>query len=279
MDTVNQLIQVSMDCGDQLAWSAIAVGITMTASLILFGIWRRGYWGIEATGGTRIRLHNEGIKWMFLACTLWCLAAIMKAVSLFLAGSLRLDRPALTFISVVLSLANSLCFVLATANLDATMADSSAPAKFLQRIRCNNPYLILTSLISAATVLYFVDSAGKYVKGFDALVTFVTIFLITWGFFKSFWKRGFPLVAALSIVVFFIFGVAQSAEFFDVVAPNLLLARRQFLEMALSVGADGMASLLFIALAFSSVHEQTEELTDIFIENIPSPSFREIQSS
>jgi len=54
MDRATQLVQVPMDWRDQLAWAAAAVGISLTASLILLGIWRRGYTEIELeTSATR----------------------------------------------------------------------------------------------------------------------------------------------------------------------------------------------------------------------------------
>lgn len=78
------------------------------------------------------------------------------------------------------------------------------------------------------------------------------------------------MIAWLSVAVFSIFMVAEVGEFFHAINPTFLLARHQLFGTALSVGTDGMVSLLFIALTFTWVHEKLDEI-DIEIEDIREP--------
>jgi hypothetical protein len=275
MDMETQLVQVPMDWADQLAWAAAAVGISLTASLILLGIWRRGYREIEQETGSVRTLRDDGVMWMFLACTLWCATYVLQVVALVLFPRAQPNSSALPFIRVVLSLTNSLFFVLATANIDAVKEASSFPARFLRRIRAE-PFWILVSLVLVATTLcWLTGPSGRYCQGFDALTNVLTVLLITWGFFKSFQKRNFPIIAWLSVLVFSIFMVAELGELLHAINPAFLLARHQLFGTALSVGSDGTVSLLFIALTFSWVHEKSETWAEIYIADIGSVPTRD----
>lgn len=251
-----------MDWGDQLAWTLAAVGISMAASLILFGIWRRGISQVDPDTGTKIMSRDEGIMWMFWACTLWCCTHLADTVRLLIFPNLQENSP-ITFIRVLFSLTNSLFFILATANLDFVLKatrkkDLSVPVRFLNQVR-GKPYWILGVLLAVATVLYsFTKPETKYCWGLDALVNILTIFVITWGFFKSFQKREFPIVAWLSVAIFSIFMVAEIGELLHAINPKYVLARHQLVGTALSVGSNGMVALLFIALTFSWVHEKAD---------------------
>ena len=104
--------------------------------------------------------------------------------------------------------------------------------------------------------------------------------LIAWGFFKSFQKRYFRVVAWLSVAVFSIFMIAELGDFLNVIFPDSSLNRHHLLGTALSVTTDGMVALLFIALTFSWVHEKYEDLADeVFIAKIDIPRFRDARGA
>src|SRR5437763_17209050 len=115
------------------AWEAAAVGITSTASWILWGIWRRGYPDIDDTTGEKTTHQDEGVRWIFWACALWCCTAVVTAVGLIKLQKMP-DSIEMVFIKVLLSLTNSLFFVLATANLDAVTAEAGFLRKTLEWI-------------------------------------------------------------------------------------------------------------------------------------------------
>jgi hypothetical protein len=135
MDTATQLLRAPLDWKNQFAWDAAAVGISLTASLILLGIWRRGYPEIEQETREKKTLRDEGVMWMFWACTLWCGTYVADILGLIAFGTLQANSLLVSFIRVVLSLTNSVFFLLATANIDAVKEESSLPANVLKRIR------------------------------------------------------------------------------------------------------------------------------------------------
>jgi len=262
------------------AWEAAVIGITLTASLILLGIWRRGYPAIDDTTGEKTTRQDEGVKWMFWACTLWCGTAIAAAVGIWKFHRLP-DSIWIVFVKVVLSLTNSLFFVLATANLDAVKAEAGFLKKTLEWIQARSLW-ILAFLIGTAIILCRVPKSEllqeKLCQGFDALVDVLTILLIGWGFFKSFQKRGFPIVAWFSVVVFLIFTVAELGDFFNAMNPESLFARYKLLGIALNVGTGGMVALLFIALTFSWVHEKLEDHINVNLDVLPKAVLRDISN-
>lgn len=253
-----------MDWGDQFAWALAAVGISLTASLILLGIWWGGVTEIVRDTGERKFVRDDGIRWMFLACMLWCGTYIADIVGLTVFTNLHVEHSSsIAFIRVVLSLTNSVFFLLATSNLDALKEDLSLPGQFLRQIR-NHPVWIVASLILLATAFSLAAGAKSGLcQGLDASTNVLTILLLGWGFFRSFTKRRFPIIAWTSAVVFSIFLVAELGEFLNAITPTSLLARQQLFGTALSVATDGMVSLVFIAVTFSWVHEQNEKNAEI----------------
>ncbi len=267
---------IPMNWQDQFAWAVPPVGITLVASLILFGIWRRGVPEIERSTRKKTISRDDGVMWLFLACTVWCFTAVVQAIEPFKTGSLLPDNSSLTFLFVLFSVTNSLFFILATANLDAMTNDSGFVAKLLKNIRQNStPYWILSALILITSVLRFAWPKAPYYKGFDVAVSLVTIFLIVWGFTKSFWKRGMPIIAVLTIPVFLVFTITQIREFLPFLLPHLSEGTLTLLRIALRASSDGMVSLIFIAVTFSWVHEKADILADeltIPIPDIPTPT-------
>lgn len=254
-----------MDNLNKLAWTWVEVGVTFTATLVLFGIWRRGYPKYEPDTRDSKISHDEGIMWLFWACALWCCTSAAQIVGFAL--SKNLEDTFSSLVRVAFSLTNSLFFVLATANLDELKHDPSLPARILAQIR-GNPYRILASIIGTAALVWVAGRGNlKYCQDFDAFVSLLAILFIAWGFFRSFWRREFHIVAWLSVGVFSIFTIAQLAEPL-VEQLGLPLKNPELLKIAFRVGSGAMVALLFIAMTFSWVHEKTEELA-VIIKDIP----------
>jgi hypothetical protein len=253
------------------AWDAAAIGISLTASVILLGIWRRGYPEIEQETGQKQTLRDEGVMWMFLACALWCATYIVDVAGLIGLFQLPEDSSALAFVRVVLSLTNSVFFILATANMNAVKGDPGRIAALLRRTQ-SRAWWLVGALILVATMLFWFTERAMYCQGFDAVINVITILLMAWGFFKSFHKRGFPIIAGLSVIVFSIFLVTQVGIFVNAISRTSLFARNGLFGTAVAVGSDGMVSLLFIALTFTWVHEKSDKFaTTITINDISDP--------
>src|SRR5579859_3531167 len=122
-----------MNTESQLAWTIAAVGISCTASLILLGIWRKGYSHCDPVTGTKVILREDGVMWLFWACTLWCFTSVAQVAQLLSFVHVQQNSLPLTFIRIVLSLTNSLFFILATSNLDAVRVESGRIARLLEQ--------------------------------------------------------------------------------------------------------------------------------------------------
>jgi hypothetical protein len=259
METASQFFHAPSDW-QLFAWDTAAIAVSLTASLLLFGIWRKGYPTIEQ--GQKITRRDDGVMWMFRACTLWCCTYIVDVVGLIGLFQVTQDSSALAFLRVALSLTNSVFFVLATANMNVVMDDSGRVAAALEWTQ-SRVWRLVGGLILIATILFFFTERGAmHCQLFDALVNVITILLMAWGFFKSFYMRGFPIIAGLSVVVFSIFLVTEVGVFVNAISRQNLLARNSPFGTALAVSSDGMVSLLFIALTFSWVHEKSDKFAE-----------------
>jgi hypothetical protein len=269
MELATQLFHAPSDWY-RFAFDTAAVGISLTASVILLGIWRRGYPDIE--DGQKKTLRDDGVMWMFRACALWCGTYIVDVAGLIGLFQLPEDSSALAFVRVALSLTNSVFFILATANMNAVKGDSGRLAALLAKTQ-SRAWALAGGLILIAAILFlFTERRAMYCQGFDAVINVITILLMAWGFFKSFHTRGFPIIAGLSAIVFSIFLITEVGIFVNALSSTSLFARNGLFGTAVAVGSDGMVSLLFIALTFSWVHEKSVNFANtITIDDLDDP--------
>jgi hypothetical protein len=273
METAIQLFHAPIDSEhwQRFAWDIAAICISLTASLILLGIWRRGYpeIAIEDDKKQKKTLRDDGVMWMFRACALWCATYIVDVAGLIGLFHLPEDSPVLAFVRVAFSLTNSVFFVLATANMNAVKDDdSSRLAALLGRTQSRAWYMAGVLILIAAMLFGLTERRAMACQLFDAVINVITILLMAWGFFKSFRERRFPIIAGLSLIVFSIFLFTEVGLFVNAISRTSLLARNRPFGTALAVASDGMVSLLFIALTFSWVHEKIDKLTSTDTEPI-----------
>jgi hypothetical protein len=256
----------------------VGVSISLTAALLLLGIWLRGYiplsdyrrFGPPGSGPQTKesrqarKSRDDGIRWLSIACALWCVTGVLQLSRL-------LGHPEI-FLRTLFSGVNSVCFLLAATNLDEVNRD---PESLLRRILTplgKNPILLFALVITAYVVLALGDlnrpGPERYYTLLDVLIGVVTVCLIAWGFFVSFWKREFPLLACASIPAFAVLALAQLIALQDVrlitsLANATALQRILKVTPALGSASAGMASLLFLALALSWVYDMLEEIIDL----------------
>lgn len=264
-----------MDSATQFA--ATSVSISLTASLILLGIWLSGR-PERKSGAPATISRDEGIVWMCLASGLWFCTGILQLLYV----TRVLASPAL-FFRALFSVANSVCFVLATANVDEVKEAKGMLGDFFEFVR-EHRFSILWGCITPVVILGLLDlkNGGRYYRVFDVVIGIPTLYLITRGFFIAFRKREIPILPWVSVGVFMVFAFAQFGELLEVRKLKLALGIAEFQSLSSVAGAvrassAGMASLLFIALTFSWMHKELKLKVDV--QSIPLPRLQQVAAA
>jgi hypothetical protein len=226
-----------------LVWVRVSIGVI--ATVVLFAIYRKGYWEPKEKG----RLRDEGLLWMFLANLLWTSTGFLRLFDVGLWTTLR------TFISLV----NSTCFVLEEFKKDSFKQSNPRFDKIFRTMREHWSRVLLATVgVAAIGAFASAGSAQEYYKAFDVFVSITTILLLTWGFMISFWRREFHILAATSLVVFAALTVSQVADLSSFVAfvKSYTKQPAELVDAALQTAATAMTSMLFIALTFSWLYER-----------------------
>jgi len=246
---IDQAVKQAVDKSVQLvvAWSQLA--ICGLAALVLLSIWRRGYWVSHDENA-----RDQGILWFAAALGVWSFIGLVQVVRLtsqpndWVAGILR------TFLSI----ANSVCLIGAGVHLDAY---KEAPPDFLAPfIRSFRERLWLWTALIVTPVFIILAMFGLHTI-VDVVVSVLILTFLLYGFFISFRRRHFPILAYASVAVLLFEITAQIPELSQIsalkpafkIVPLLWLAEIRWPLLLIS---KVMVVLLVIALAFSWIHER-----------------------
>ena len=272
----------SMDAKEVLiAFTAVAVSITFAAGFILCEIWRKRYTKIDPETNTAKELHDNGVKWLFVACMLWSVTSVIGLMQLtnLLPSPGGNENSYLQFILIGFSLTNSLCFVLATANFDETLEEireaekekrkPSLAARVLNQIN-RKRYRIWICLIIVGAILWSMPLRifkVSYCNAFDVFITFITLCWLGWAFLRTFRARNFPILKWFAAPAFVLFFISQLGN-----AHFLFSAEHQLRRIAFSVSMDGIVALLFFTLAFSWADKRAQDILEMYVDKPIEPA-------
>jgi hypothetical protein len=261
-------------------WEEIIV--SLLASGILFGIWRRGnpreqksQDGEGETSQNKENRRDRGHFWLFIACALW---SCTGGLQLFVTSKVWVDNA--RYFRTFFSLLNDACFVLAAAHIDeikngilpgmsyewtrkfrSVMSDRLKA--ILTPVRENERWVFAVIIIIGiiAGVLEYAHPAMLY-RWIDFFISIATILLIASGFVIAFFERNFSVLGWISMLVFSISILAEFAELWEVGYLNswvahLPLPLDSIIAFLRTANAESL-SLVFVALAFTWMASHVE---------------------